>query len=397
MKKNWVMLAPFLLLESSTLSHARNGFIPHYVGIEGMIGGAGTACPLDATSVVANPAALARVSNHVLLTLGFIGQNQHVDTAPMGFPGNAVGKQTNLYKTIPVATLGFNYIINSKWMIGFASTGGGGFVRFKEPVVNPAILNPSPSYFNRHTVNAVTLSTPTLAYKPADWHGYGISLLIATSRFKSDLAIPEAGNTEVTGKLQPNMILGMGTRIGGIWDLHKDLTMGISAATPVYGQRHNKYKQLFKDKFEIPATFRFGLTWRGIPRTEVSADFKVLFYGESKWVHKGQGWNNQPIFLAGVLHHLTDELTLGLGYNYAKMPIKKNNVIKNALSIPLDEHHLSGGAKYKFCNNKIELFGMGYYIPKKKAVDNGETLAFAKGAKIDSTSWGGELGVKYNF
>jgi len=47
-------------------SHARNGFIPHYVGAEGMVGGAGTACPLDATSTIANPAALGKLNSHFI-------------------------------------------------------------------------------------------------------------------------------------------------------------------------------------------------------------------------------------------------------------------------------------------------------------------------------------------
>jgi long-chain fatty acid transport protein len=394
-------LTALLLLGSFDLGHARNGFIPHYVGIEGIIGGAGTACPLDATSIIANPAALTRVPNHIIFTLGFIYQKQHVDTSKTRI-GNSIGRQTNRYKTIPVATLGFNYRLNERWMVGFGSTGGGGFVKFKRPVNNPASLVPAGDNFNKHTVNAVTLSAPTLSYTPSAWHGYGISLLIATSSFKSDLAMPD--NTEVKGGLRLDRIVGVGTRIGGIWDVHKCLTVGMSAATPVWGQLHHKYKQLFQKKFQIPPTFRFGITWHATPKTDVSLDYKVLFYGLSKWVRNGQGWRNQPIFLAGVLHHLTDQLMVGVGYNYAKMPMGKDKVIFNTLSIPLDEHHFSGGFNYKVANNKVEIFVMGYYIPKKKVKDNGKGLSItglppgpSKGTKLDNFSFGGEIGIKYNF
>src|SRR6478752_264692 len=84
-------------------AQAKNGFIPHYVGTEGIIAGAGTALPLDCTSTIANPAALGPLPTHILLMGGFINQKQHVNSAPAvlqtpGGPfqfGNPIGPQKN--------------------------------------------------------------------------------------------------------------------------------------------------------------------------------------------------------------------------------------------------------------------------------------------------------------
>lgn len=396
-----LLLGSSILLLDPTAVQARNGFIPHYVGIEGIISGAGTALPLDASSTIANPAALTRLDTHLMGTLGVMGQNQHVDTSKtpvgqFGPMGNTIGGQKNGYKAVPVGTLGVNYKFNPCWALGFTVTGGGGFVKFKYPVTNPAFQNP-PGNFNKKTVNQVTLSATTLSYRPSSWQSYGISLLVASSNFKSDLSLD--GQNEVSGRLKSNMVFGAGTRIGGIWDIGKYFTFGASVATPVYATRHNKYKELFVHKFQIPATLRLGGVIHFSECTDLVFDYKNLFYGKSKWLQgaTGQEWKTQTIYLIGITHKINQQIMLGLGYNYAKVPIKSKVVYKNMLSIPLDEHHISCGFKYNFDNKKLELYGIGYYIPEKKMTDDGKQLPFAKGIKLQNWGRGCEFGFVYKF
>lgn len=390
-------LSSAMILGSTNPSHARNGFIPHYVGIEGMVAGAGTACPLDATSTIANPAALARLGSHILFNIGGIYQDQHVDSSK-ALLGNPVGKQRNGYNFIFPLTFGFNIRLNEQWAVGFAATGGGGFVKFDKPVTNPAGLVPPNSDFNKKTVNSVTLTATTLAYSPTPAQTYGISALVASSTFQSDMML--ADGTQVTGALSKDRVFGFGVRIGGMWNLNKHITLGASVATPVYCHEHENYKQLFgNDKFQIPATARLGITWHVSPSTDFSFDLKELFYGASKWVNNGQGWRNQFIILTGIMHRFTENFSAGIGYNYAKVPFKEDKVVFNTLSIPLDEHHISGGLRYIMDNKKTEFFIMGYYIPRKKMTDNGQGLpgGISKGIEIDNASSGFEIGIKYNF
>lgn len=389
-----LLLGVSILSVYPTLTHARNGFIPHYVGIEGMISGAGTALPLDASSTIANPAALTRLQTHHMGTLGIMGQNQHVNSKHAQM-GNPIGGLKNGYKIVPIGTLGVNYLMNPLWAIGITATGGGGFVKFNHPVTNPAFLNPPNSNFNRKTVNRVLLTATTLSYRPAPWQSYGISLLVASSSFKSNLALPNG--MEVSGRLKNNTVFGVGTRIGGIWDINEYLTLGASAATPVYASRHKKYNQLFTHKFQIPATLRLGGVIHFNDCTDLAFDYKNLFYGKSKWVHKGQGWETQKIFLVGLLHKITKQLMFGIGYNYAKVPIKRKVVYRNTLSIPLDEHHISTGLKYNFDNDKLELYAIGYFIPGKNMTDNGKELPPAKGIELKNKGYGCEFGYVYKF
>lgn len=380
-----------------TEAQARNGFIPHYVGIEGIMGGAGTAQPLDATSVIANPAGQVKLFNHFLFNFGFIYQKQRVKTAKAMIGNPFHQNQNNQIKYVPTGTIGFNYRFNDQWTLGFASTGGGGFVRYRHSVTNPAFQNPPFGDFNKQVVNSVILSAITLGYAPTKCQGYGISMLVGYSSFKADIIMPDS--TEVKGHLKRDKSIGLGARIGGLWDLTNYLTLGISAASPVFGTLHRKYRQLYKHKFQIPGTARVGLTWHVTPRVHWSIDFKELFYGNSKWVKDGQGWRNLIIFLTGVLYDITDDLTLGIGYNHSRVPFKNQWALYNAMSVPLDKHHYSGGFRWKIPCTKTEFFLITYYIPKAHVIDNGKKFPnrISRGVELRNFSWGGEIGLKINF
>lgn len=376
-------------------AQARNGFIPHYTGLEGIVAGAGTAVPFDASSTIANPAVLTRLPTHLMGTFGFMGLHQKINTRN-AMIGNPIGVQKNGYKTVPIGTLGINYLFKDpRWAAGITVTGGGGYVKFKESVLNRNILVPPGSNYNKETVNRVMLSATTLSYRPSPCQSYGISLLVSSSTFKSDLAIAP-GFTEVTGRLKNDTVFGVGTRIGGLWDLGEYFSLGASAATPVYSSRHDKYKQLFIHKFQIPATARLGGVIHFDDCTDLIFDLKYLFYGKSKWVHEGQKWRTQQIFLIGFTHKLTSEIMFGIGYNYAKSPIKKKDVIYNALSIPLDEHHISSGLRYNW-SKCLEVYGMGYFIPEKNMTDNGLNVPPAAGMELKNKGYGAELGFIYKF
>lgn len=391
------------LLLTTTSSEARNGFIPHYVGLDGIIAGGGVALPLDVGGTIGNPAFLTRLPSHFLATIGVLAQNQHVDATQMLIGNKAVGRQTNHYKAFPIGALGASYKINPCWAIGFALSGGGGFVKFKHSITNPALHIPVNGNFDRRTVNQVVLIASSVSYQPSAKQSYGISLLVATSDFKSDLALPNGMGqfTEVTGRNRADRVWGAGVRIGGLWDLNNALSVGLSAATPVYCQRHDKYKQLFNHnhKFQVPATARFGITWHVSPKTDISLDYKELFYGQAKWAKKNLGWHDQIILIGSILHRVTDQLDLGIGYNFGKVPFKKSKVIRNDLTLAIDEHHLSGGFNYKTQDKKMELFLVTFFCPRNHMRDNGRGTpgGVSRGLKISNMSYGFELGTRLNF
>jgi long-subunit fatty acid transport protein len=380
-----------------TQALARNGFIPHYTGTEGLIGGSGTALPLDCSSTIANPAALGALPTHFLIMGGVLRQNQSVDSSQARFVGNPTGKLNNNRRNLSTFTGGFNYVFNPCWAAGFAITGGGGFVRLPQSFSNPFGLQPQNGDFNKEGVNAIMLSATSIVFSPTPAQHYGISLLIATSNFNTNSALPPPNPPiETKGHNKKSFKFGVGTRIGGMWDVCNWLTLGASAATPVYFDKHKKYSDLLKHHMEIPGTARLGLAVHFGKHTDFAFDLKWLFYGKSKWLTSGLGWHNQFIILTGIQHWLTPCFALGIGLNHAKPPIRKSHVFVNSLFIPIEKTNFSGGFRYKH-TDQLEILSVLYYTPPNKMTDNGKLMPLFQGTKMKAGSYGIEFGIRYDF
>jgi long-subunit fatty acid transport protein len=385
-----------------TDTQARNGFIPSYMGTSGLTGGAHMGFAQDASNVITSPAALARLPNHLLIMTGFQHQDQYLDSSK-AIAGNPIGKQKNGYHEVPIGTLGFNYRLNDKFFVGLGVSGGGGFVKFKNSTTNPNFLNPPNGNFNTQASNNIILGAATVSYAHSPEHSYGLALLVGYSGFKTNLAKTDFRQTE--GRLEKDTSFGLGGRIGGMWDINKSITIGSSISTPVFFQQHKKYRDLFTTPMQIPATFLMGFAWHITPDTHFLFDVKELFYGAARWLRNGQGWRNQTVFLTGIQHQLTDSLIVGVGYNYGEPPINSDKVLVNSLSIPLDEHNLMGGIRYKI-TEKVEFVGVVSFTPNKKMTDNGGggggggsgiPPQVARGTTLESKAYSVELGIKINF
>ncbi len=380
--------------------YARNGFIPSYMGTSGLTGGAHMGYAQDASNVITSPAALTRLPNHLLIMSGFQHQDQFLDSSKAPAPvGNPIGRQKNGYHNIPIGTLGFNYRLNNKFFVGLGVSGGGGFVKFKHPISLPNFT----SGYNTQASNNIVLGAATVAYAHSPEQSYGLTLLVGYSGFKSNLAKTDIAQTN--GRLAKDTALGLGGRIGGMWDINKHITIGSSVSTPVFFQQHKKYEDLFTTPMQIPATFLMGFAWHITPDTHFLLDVKELFYGAARWLRNGQGWRNQTVLLTGIQHQLTDSLIVGVGYNYGQPPINSDKVLVNALSIPLDEHNFMGGIRYKITET-VEFVGVLSFTPNKKMTDNGGggggggagiPVGAATGTTLESKAYSVELGFKVNF
>lgn len=386
---NFFLFLMFLASESG----ARNGFIPSYVGTHGLTGGAGTAFPTDGSNVIINPALIGRLPTHVMVMAGLIFQDQTADTSAAP-AGNPIGPQKNLHDNNLISSVGLNYRFNEKWAVGFGMSGGGGLGKFRQPLTNPAIHNPPNGFFDTEAVNNVMIGVPTIAYTPTPSQSYGFGLIIGRSDFRADLMNQQF--QQINGRLRSDVAYGLGARIGGLWDISKQFSIGTSVSTPVFFQAHEKYRDLFPSPIHVPSTFLFGVAWHITPNTTFLLDYKEYFYGLDYWLRGGQGWRNQTAIMTGIQHKINDRWTVGVGYNYGAPPIRPEKVFFNTTSIPLDEHNFSGGFRFKFAEGK-ELILVGFYTPRKTMTDDGSSIPFGRGAKISSRAYGFEAGIKIDF
>jgi len=373
---------------------AKNGPLPHGIGSQFGLGGAGTAVAIEASNADANPAVLTRLDTQLSAFLINLFQTQSLDssTAPIG---NPVGKQTNQLKNSPAAVLGGNYAVNDKWAIGFATSGGATNIKYNAATINPTFLVPANSVFQNEFINTVMLLSPTVAYQPTPEQSYGIGVILGYQTLKTNLAT--FNNQQTTGAGRVDSATGIGARIGGLWKLNSLVSVGASAATPVRFSQFKKYLDVLPYQFDTPAMFRLGLAFH-IYKTDLLFDVKQINFASVKSLSTGLGWKNQTVFMVGIQHHLTPTWVLTAGYNYGNSPVRSNNVLINGLTDSIARHHFAVGARYQ-ATKHFDVIASAEMTPTSTYTDNGTGIlgTSAKGARLKNSDIGILLGAVYHF
>lgn len=383
-------------------TQARNAFFPQGLGSQFTLAGAGTALPIEPTNVDANPAVLTRLDTQVSAYMANYFQHQSLDTSnthtpPVFITGNPIGKQVNRLKNAPGGTFGVNYVLNHKWAMGLGTSGGSSMVKYNAPTLNPAFLN-FPANYNNQLVNTVVLLNPTVSYAHGPCDTYGFSLIVGYQTLKTNLAVPGQVPPfpQTSGGLRKDSATGIGARIGGLWDLNKNLSLGASASTPVKFKKFNKYKDALPRSFDIPAIFRAGLAFHA-GNTDYLFDIKQIYFAKVRSLGDSLGWKNSTILMLGIQHKLAQCLILSGGYSYGNSPVRSNNVMINGLIVPIARQHFTLGARYKFLKH-WELSAGASFSPNVQMVDDGTGImsTVARGAVLKSREVGAILGVVYH-
>ena len=137
---------------------------------------------------------------------------------------------------------------------------------------------------------------------------------------------------------------GVGVKLGWTGQLSQNVALGVTAQPQISMSKFSKYKGLFAEqgKFDIPAVYGVGLTFKASPATTLAFDVSQIKYGSVKSIaNKGEqlpsvtgallgnndgagfGWKDQTVYKIGVIHQYSSNLALRAGFNYAKMPIDR--------------------------------------------------------------------------
>ena len=388
---------------ASSSAWATNGFLSHCTGANNCgMGGAGIALPQDASSAAINPALMGRVSDQVFVSPGWFAPDRYRDLS--NAPGGAVNaaaknKEDSQVENFMEGAMGVNYNINDQLSLGLSIYGSGGMhTKYTEGRVEQNGAGDSTVRYR------MAHAAPTITYKPNETSAYGLSAIIGYADFKSNFAtLPNFAET--TGNLVVDRAYGYGFRLGGLWDVSKNLSVGATASTPIWFQEFDKYDDLFLGSINTPANAGIGLAWRMTPDTDVALDAKYVAWGTEKTLHArpgsgGFGWDSKPVFAVGVQHRLNETWTLRAGYNYGPMPVPDDAVFANAMFPAVTEHHMTVGASYKF-NDAWSLSGSFFYAPESTATDEGSSAdafsAMGSGTVIGMTQMGAQVGVIWNF
>lgn len=171
---------------------------------------------------------------------------------------------------------------------------------------------------------------------------------------------------------------GGGLRAGVLWGITDRLRFGLSASTPMWMSRLEKYSGLITNagRFDIPAQMQAGLAYDVLPNLTLMVDWRHIFYSavpalgnpSNPVVRNVLGTGNGPGFdwtdtdsaAVGAEWRYTPALALRAGYHYSTNPLRARSVTVNILSPIINRHHASVGFNYAATKNSSLDFAFVY-------------------------------------
>jgi long-chain fatty acid transport protein len=245
------------------------------------------------------------------------------------------------------------------------------------------------------------LIAPTLAFKVHEKHNIGVSLLIGIQRFsayglgnfqcftQTGQSAPPPGQPScaATGGAYSatpsdgltnnghDWAYGAGIRVGWIGEVHPKLTLGAAVASKVYMTEFDDYDELFAEdgKFDVPANFTVGLTYKPTTDLSLSFDFQRIYYEGVNSISNsgpvfvpgvgpsippgggllgtddglGFGWENINVYRVAVDYQYNREWNFRAGYSYNDQPIPDDQLLFNILAPATPRNHATVGFTYR--------------------------------------------------
>ncbi len=435
----WLKAASIIsALAVTTTASATTGYFSLGYGAKSMgMAGAIVSNPQDAMAASVNPAGMGMVGERVDAGIAFFSpgdRSAKLETSALGATFDVEDKSRRNLFFVPC--LGYTSTINDKLTWGISMYGNGGMNTtydrniydetaavvgaFSQGIPSPPAPPPgipagpgaaafvpegtSTKDFGLPVTDVETLGVdlaqgviaPTLSFKVHEKHTLGASLLIGIQRFSAYglgnfqcFTKTGASGCATTGgaySLTPSdgltnnghdWAFGAGVRVGWIGEVHPRLSLGAAVASKVYMTEFDDYDELFAEdgKFDIPANFTVGLTFKATPDLNLSFDFQRIYYEGVNSISNagptmadfgptgpspknllgaddgfGFGWENINIYRIAADYRYNNEWNLRAGYSYNDQPIPDDQLLFNILAPATPKHHATVGFTYRPSN-----------------------------------------------
>ena len=378
-----------------TASHATLGMDMIGFGAKSRgMGGIGVAYAQDSLSIAYNPANAAKVGPSRLdIGMEIFNPKMAVvhDSAqlPVEDPSNpdSIGIGSSRHEYFPIPFIGYAEQINSELSWGVAVVGAGLVTSYRQP---------ADTFFNfsgrdsRGKVGVYLIRMmilPTIAYEVNDDVTVGATLVVGMQGFKAqgldafgDLGF-STGSSDLLTSNQWDTSYGFGFKLGALWDITDDLTIGLNYAPRVDMSEFDRYSGLIAEQgdFDVAEEYSLGIAYKVSSKVKVSLEVQQVNYGDIKSVANpgpnaanladlnplcpgvdtpdcklggdngmGFGWTDQTRYKIGGDFQYSDRLTLRAGWAYAEAPIPEDQVLFNMLAPATVEHNLTLGASYQY-------------------------------------------------
>lgn len=453
---SWITaVSLFVSVFTAGNAFATNGYFSHGIGTKNKaMAGAGIAMPEDAIDIANNPAAAAIVDNHMIVGAALFSPNRKYQTTESQLNGqfgaftigpNDIKSDTDYFVIPHIAR---TWQLNNGHAIGFAFYGRGGMntnwkggsATFDPDGPGPVPVTTFDGTFGagKAGVNlAQAFLDVTWAKKLNDNLSLGIAGVLAAQMFKANGVMSFAGFTETFaasgGMILPQNLsnngtdwsFGAGLKVGLHAPLSDTISVGISYQTKIYMSDFDDYADLFAEQggFDIPASFKFGVTFHANENLALNFDIDHTWYSEVDAIGNsivnifvcptagqggtdlssclggdngaGFGWDDVTTLKTGIAWKANESLTWRLGYNYGKQPIPTSEMTFNILAPATPESHITTGFTFGKTKNRELNVSLMYALNKK--VTGPQNFDPTQSVRLEMSQWEAEFSYSWRY
>jgi long-chain fatty acid transport protein len=360
-----------LSLAAATPARATNGMRMIGFGASQVgMGGVSAALPLDAASVVSNPAGMNDLGGRVDFGASFFKpsvsyQAAEIPSPPLPQPGLAVLQNDKKFESdrgaSPVPAFGLVVPVDDKLSLGIGAYGIAGMgVDYAQNLFGGVTYS---SYSQMRF-------TPAISYRVLDMVSVGVTanIMYATMGYDAAEALRQVSH-QAASAFGIGATLGVrvtpmkGVAVGAAYETKswfQDFTFNIPAHTGLTPDFQPVNLPGGQDKITLnqpqsatlgvavsllePLTLAADVQWINWKQTngqnapEYSSD--ITKTGAMPW---NMSWSNQWVFKVGAQYRVNELLALRLGYNYGKQPLDSSRAFENIAFPAVAEHHITGG------------------------------------------------------
>ena len=365
MKKN-IVFSFFVIVVATFIAanaHATNGMRMIGFGpVQNSMGGVSVGVPLDAASILTNPAGMSFLSGRIDFGASYFKPSVEYK-ATGGADGTTIDSDRG---GSPVPAFGLIIPLGEKFRFGIGAYGVAGM-----GVDYPANLYGSVTY----TSYSQMRFAPALSYKINDIVSVGAALnvMYATMEFNAASAFSQLPHMGASS-------LGYGATIGVLVKPTDMIQIGLAYETKSFFQDFSFNTSAGEDKIEFdqPEIATIGIGIKPVKDLLIGFDIEWINWSETNGQNLPKyttnscsampwnlNWSDQFVYKLGVQYTVNPTVVLRAGYNYGKMPLDSNRAFENIAFPAVSEHHFTAGMGINF-NKQFTLNIGGMYSPSAK-------------------------------
>jgi long-chain fatty acid transport protein len=377
--------------------------------VQNAMGGVSVASPLDAATIVTNPAGLSALERRADLAGSFFSPTVKYDAS--GAASGATMSSGRGASYIP--TLGIVMPSSEQLTVGLAALGVSGM----------GVDYPVDLYGGRTYTDYMNMRiAPAASYRLAK----GLSVGVAANLMYATMKYEVAGGMGMLPR-DTQGAFGYGATVGLTWAPVDALTLGVAYETkstfqsfewnipahqvidpasgtpvPVPGGKE-------KLDFDQPQMVTLGAAVRPMEMLLVAADVEWIDWSQTNGANKPEfttnpqltgarawnmGWSDQWVVKVGAELAATRSLKLRAGYNYGKMPLDPSRAFENIAFPAVAEHHITAGVGYAFGDLTVNVAAQ--YVPEAKLTGSNPAQGIPSyQTKMSQVAF--DLGAAYRF